>query len=206
MFRPSATAGKGFGDCRRYLIGCSYECAVGDMGVARRRTGYSVTQQPRDRQFRKPQVRGCRGKAMAQDVDRDPIEAHSGANTVQYFGQTNEMPVALVGRKDPRLSSRNGKLSRSRIAAAPSGRSAARSWCPKPDTLMAPVDPAQGVPELPSVSALTTAKPNRSDGHRARSPLFNLAQRQAQRRISSRSRNRRCLPSGRRRTCVPDWR
>ena len=80
MAGPSATVGKGFGDCLRYLIGRSYEGAVRQMGVARRHTGYRVTQQPRDRQFRKPQLRGCRGKAMAQDVDRDPIEAHSGAN------------------------------------------------------------------------------------------------------------------------------
>ena len=122
MSGPSATAGKGFGDCLRYLIGRSYEGAVRQMGVARHHTGYRVTQQPGNRELRQAQLRGHRGKAMAQDVDRDPVEAHSGANTVQDLGQTNEMPVALIGRKTQGLSSRNGKLSRSRIAAAPSGR------------------------------------------------------------------------------------
>ena len=79
--RPSAGTVERLGDDLRYLIGCKSEGAVRDMGIARRRAGYGVTEQSRDRKLREPQLGGCRGIAVAQNVDRDSHQAHAGANT-----------------------------------------------------------------------------------------------------------------------------
>ena len=113
---------QGLGDCVGHPVGRSYECAVREMGVACGHARDPMTQKARDRQLRKAQFCGCCGKAVAQDVDRDIIEAGSGANTIQDLRQANEMAIALVGGENPGFSSRKDRLSRSRIAAAPSGQ------------------------------------------------------------------------------------
>ena len=202
MARPSATAGKGFGDCLRYLIGRSYEGAVRQMGVARRHAGYRVTQQPRDGQFREPQLRGCRGIAMAQDVDRDPIEAHSGANTVQYLGQADEMPVALVCREDPRaLFAKWQTVQEPHRGTAERANLRPALGVLEPDALMAPSTQARG-----SASASIRLRPDKSRNRIAATATelvrLSSTSRSARpnARISSRLRNRHCLPSGRRRT------